>query len=111
MISVCPRPDNIPASYTGNVTVKAKFLEEAGKILDTSIDYSRERLQQRFLIIITINIINFIFSARLLSYQPFLNMVLTCIQGEEMDNLISSLLKYIQLFITKTKEVNLFFSN
>lgn len=81
-------------------------MAEAGKILDTSTDSSRERLQQRFndKIIIQKNL----FSARLLSYQPFLNMVLTCIQGEEMDNLISSLLKYIQSIINKTKEVKYF---
>lgn len=47
----------------------------------------------------------FVFSARLLSQQPFLNLVLTCAQGEELDNLVSSLLRHIQAIINRVKEV------
>uniref|UniRef100_A0A915DDE1 Mediator complex subunit Med12 LCEWAV-domain domain-containing protein n=1 Tax=Ditylenchus dipsaci TaxID=166011 RepID=A0A915DDE1_9BILA len=84
LISVCPKPDNIPQMVTGSmtVTVKAKFLDEAASILD-GVNGSHTQL---------------------LGQQPFLNLILTCIQGEEIDNLVGSLLRHIQAIIGKAKE-------
>uniref|UniRef100_A0A915CBV2 Mediator complex subunit Med12 domain-containing protein n=2 Tax=Parascaris univalens TaxID=6257 RepID=A0A915CBV2_PARUN len=90
LVRLCPKPGNLPASFPA-VTVQAKFLKEAASMLDTANDSSKERIQQ---------------SAWLLSQEPFLNLVLTCLKGEEQqrDGLVGSLLKQLQDLATKTKD-------
>ncbi|VDK42731.1 unnamed protein product [Anisakis simplex] len=90
LIRLCPKPGNLPASFPA-VTVQAKFLKEAASMLDTATDCSRERIQQ---------------SAWLLSEEPFLNLVLTCLKGEDQqrDCLVGSLLKQLQDLVAKTKD-------
>ncbi|VDM74594.1 unnamed protein product [Strongylus vulgaris] len=84
------------SSYDVNVTFKVsgKFLKEAASMLDTANDSSKERIQQ---------------SAWLLSQQPFLNLVLACLKGEDFqpnkDLLVSSLYKQLLDLTSKTKEV------
>lgn len=84
---------------------QAKFLKEASTILSIDAASSptalqagngqqdsmsqRERLEQ---------------SSRLLSQQPFVNLMLTCVQGEDSDSLVSSLLRFVQAVVQKTKE-------
>ncbi|VDM39691.1 unnamed protein product [Toxocara canis] len=90
LVRLCPKPGNLPASFPA-VTVQAKFLREAASMLDTANDSSKERIQQ---------------SAWLLSQEPFLNLVLTCLKGEEQqrDGLVGSLLKQLQDLAAKTKD-------
>ncbi|VDN01453.1 unnamed protein product [Thelazia callipaeda] len=90
LVHVCPRPGNLPASFPA-ITVQGKFLKEAAAMLDTSSDNSKEKIQQ---------------SAWLLSQEPFLNLVLTCLNGEEQqrDGLVGSMLKQLQDLALKAKE-------
>uniref|UniRef100_A0A0R3RTH3 Med12-LCEWAV domain-containing protein n=1 Tax=Elaeophora elaphi TaxID=1147741 RepID=A0A0R3RTH3_9BILA len=90
LVHACPRPGNLPASFPA-ITVQGKFLKEAAAMLDTSSDNNKERIQQ---------------SAWLLSQEPFLNLVLTCLNGEEQqrDGLVGSMLKQLQELALKAKD-------
>ncbi|VDN57047.1 unnamed protein product [Dracunculus medinensis] len=90
LVHVCPKPVNLPQSFPA-ITVQSKFLKEAASMLDTANDNSRERIQQ---------------SAWLLSQEPFINLVLTCLKSEEQqrDGLVGSLLKQLQDLALKSKE-------
>ncbi|KAM3728669.1 Mediator of RNA polymerase II transcription subunit [Dirofilaria immitis] len=90
LVHACPRPGNLPASFPA-ITVQGKFLKEAAIMLDTSSDNNKERIQQ---------------SAWLLSQEPFLNLVLTCLNGEEQqrDGLVGSMLKQLQELALKAKD-------
>ncbi|KAI1728879.1 eukaryotic mediator 12 subunit domain-containing protein [Ditylenchus destructor] len=89
LIAACPKPDNVPQAMPNQmtVTVKARFLDEAASILDP-----------------TNNDNGLMSCAQLLAQQPFVNLILTCIRGEEIDKLNSSLLSFIQGIIADTKE-------
>lgn len=90
LVHACPRPGNLPASFPA-ITVQGKFLKEAAAMLDTSSDNNKERIQQ---------------STWLLSQEPFLNLVLTCLNGEEQqrDGLVGSMLKQLQELALKAKD-------
>ncbi|MFH4978159.1 hypothetical protein AB6A40_004868 [Gnathostoma spinigerum] len=90
LIHACPKPVNLPSSFPA-VTVQAKFLREAAAMLDTGGDNNRERIHQ---------------SAWLLSQEPFLNLILTCLKGEDQqrDGLVGSLLKQLLELAMKAKE-------
>uniref|UniRef100_A0A915PR29 Mediator complex subunit Med12 domain-containing protein n=1 Tax=Setaria digitata TaxID=48799 RepID=A0A915PR29_9BILA len=90
LVYACPRPGNLPASFPA-ITVQGKFLKEAASMLDTSSDNNKDRIQQ---------------SAWLLSQEPFLNLVLTCLNGEEQqrDGLVGSMLKQLQELALKAKD-------
>ncbi|KAI1721670.1 eukaryotic mediator 12 subunit domain-containing protein [Ditylenchus destructor] len=89
LIAACPKPDNVPQAMPNQmtVTVKARFLDEAASILDP-----------------TNNDNGLMSCAQLLAQQPFVNLILTCIRGEEIDKLNSALLSFIQGIIADTKE-------
>ncbi|KAK6764893.1 hypothetical protein RB195_025000 [Necator americanus] len=92
LVRLCPQPSNVPNQFN-HMTVSGKFLKEAASMLDTANDSSKERIQQ---------------SAWLLSQQPFLNLVLACLKGEDFqpnkDLLVSSLYKQLLDLTSKTKE-------
>ncbi|VDO38372.1 unnamed protein product [Haemonchus placei] len=92
LVRLCPQPSNVPNQFH-HMTVSGKFLKEAASMLDTANDSSKERIQQ---------------SAWLLSQQPFLNLVLACLKGENFqpnkDMLVSSLYKQLLDLTSKTKE-------
>ncbi|KHJ99255.1 transcription mediator subunit Med12, partial [Oesophagostomum dentatum] len=92
LVRLCPQPNNVPIQFH-HMTVSGKFLKEAASMLDTANDSSKERIQQ---------------STWLLSQQPFLNLVLACLKGEDVqpnkDLLVQSLYKQLLDLTSKTKE-------
>uniref|UniRef100_A0A183DS98 Mediator of RNA polymerase II transcription subunit 23 n=1 Tax=Gongylonema pulchrum TaxID=637853 RepID=A0A183DS98_9BILA len=115
LVHACPRPGNVPASFPA-ITVQAKFLKEAAAMLDTSTDNSKERIQQSldelktdFCLKLLRDLIKqkrHLRIAWLLSQETFLNLVLTCLNGEEQqrDGLVGSLLKQLQDLAAKAKD-------
>ncbi|CAA90064.1 Mediator of RNA polymerase II transcription subunit 12 [Caenorhabditis elegans] len=71
LVRMCPKPINIPPQYANTTvgTVAAKFLREAALLMDTPPTTPKERLLQ---------------CSWAMSKVPFINMILTCLQCEKM---------------------------
>ncbi|VDP08683.1 unnamed protein product [Soboliphyme baturini] len=99
---IAPLISRLPSSVQGRV------LKAAATVLETSQCASRERSTsyQRYAVLLGFSLPYECFSC-LLTQQPFLSLVLTCLSGQDdqRENLLSSLLKQIQEYIAQVKEV------
>ncbi|KAI6217430.1 Med12 domain-containing protein [Aphelenchoides besseyi] len=96
LIRACPTPENVPNN------IQVSFLKEAASMLETAkgdfdsdfdtkpSDVSKMQTSQH--------------SAWLLSQQPFVDLILACVDSEEGDELISALQKQLQEIVQRVKD-------